>query len=400
MIGNRCGRRFALVLMSIAPWLATTVAAADRPEQAASLLGAGDGRLRRADQARRADRPPDQRRCRRGSCGRSPATARRSRARSSANSRQVATFLADQLDTTWEEGLRTLTGGGVVVGLEEADPPRLVIVVTPEDPAFLEKAHALLVDLARQDASAKGKPDPIKEGEYRGVTAYSVSDQEAHAILDGRLVIASGGEALKAVIDRTSTDGEPDLTKTDHLRRAPARRTTPLAWAYARLDRLRETGPEALRRRRRSPTPAPILLLGGLARVGPSNAPWAAATIDWSDDRLAGRPDRRRARPTGSAEARWPASSRPKGRGPRGRSTVEGRLATINLWRDQAALWEVREDLLPPEALQGLAQLDTFAGQFFGGRDFGDSVLAPLGDHWQLVAAMQDYDGDGPGARA
>ena len=50
-----------------------------------------------------------------------------------------------------------------------------------------------------------------------------------------------------------------------------------------------------------------------------------------------------------------------------------------------------RADLLTPEAVQGLAQLDTFAGQFFGGRDFGTGVLGALTSDWRLVVAMQDY---------
>ncbi len=41
--------------------------------------------------------------------------------------------------------------------------------------------------------------------------------------------------------------------------------------------------------------------------------------------------------------------------------------------------------------VQGLAQLDTFAGQFFGGRDFGSGVLGAIGPDWRLVVAEQDY---------
>jgi hypothetical protein len=41
--------------------------------------------------------------------------------------------------------------------------------------------------------------------------------------------------------------------------------------------------------------------------------------------------------------------------------------------------------------VQGLAQLDTFAGQYFGGRDFGSGVLGAIGPDWRLVVAEQDY---------
>lgn len=389
MIGNRCGRRFALVLTLIAPWLATAANASERPDQAAGLLGAETvafAELSRPGELIDRLTSDDLQ----GFLRTIPGYGRALESPRFRELSQVATFLAEQLDTTWEEGLRTLTGNGVVVGLEQADPPRLVIVATPEDPAFLEKAHALLVDLARQDASAKGKADPVKENEHRGVKVYSVSDQEAHAILDGRLVIASGGEALKAVIDR-SMDGGAALTTTDqYAARRP--KDEPLAWGYARLDRLREMGVTPFGGDEKPDAGAVLLLGGWLDRL--RNAPWAAATIDWSADRLDGRltiPA-----PEGSGAGPMALFFPPEGQGAPRPIRVDGQLATINLWRDQAALWEVREDLLPPEALQGLAQLDSFAGQFFGGRDFGDSVLKPLGNHWQLVAATQDYGGMDP----
>jgi hypothetical protein len=66
-------------------------------------------------------------------------------------------------------------------------------------------------------------------------------------------------------------------------------------------------------------------------------------------------------------------------------------VLSVGLWRDLAAVWEARTDLFGPEEVQNLAKLDTFAGQFFGGRDFGTGVLGALGTDWRLVAALQDY---------
>jgi hypothetical protein len=65
-------------------------------------------------------------------------------------------------------------------------------------------------------------------------------------------------------------------------------------------------------------------------------------------------------------------------------------IATLSLWRDFSGVWEARGELFPPEAQQGFAQLDTFAGQFFGGRDFATGVLGSIGTHWRLVVARQD----------
>ena len=67
-----------------------------------------------------------------------------------------------------------------------------------------------------------------------------------------------------------------------------------------------------------------------------------------------------------------------------------GTIASLSLWRDMEMFWESRADLFPPETVQGFAQLDTLAGQFFGGREFGADVLGQFDPHWRLVVAQQD----------
>ena len=68
-----------------------------------------------------------------------------------------------------------------------------------------------------------------------------------------------------------------------------------------------------------------------------------------------------------------------------------GTIASLSLWRDLETFWESRADLFPPETVQGFAQLDTLAGQFFGGREFGTDVLGQFDPHWRLVVAQQDH---------
>ena len=304
--------------------------------------------------------------------------------------RDVVALVASRLDTNPEQGLRKLTKGGIVVGFEAADPPRIVVVVTPDDPEFLDRTHETLLELARDDARGKGKPDPVTEEDYRDVTTYRLSDVEAHAIIDGRLVVANGESALEAVIDRMLDDG--DRLVDDPFFEARRPDDAPMAWAYARIDRLRAVDPDRFGGGD-EPDAGAVLLLGGWLDLL-QTAPWASASWDWSDDRLAAE-----LTIAGASEGRSEALARffpPEGQGATTPIDFGGRLATINLWRDMGAIWELREELLPPEALQGLAQLDTFAGQFFGGRDFGDSVLEPLGEQWQLVAADQDYEGMDP----
>jgi hypothetical protein len=83
----------------------------------------------------------------------------------------------------------------------------------------------------------------------------------------------------------------------------------------------------------------------------------------------------------------------PRGAGAAKLVTTPGTLLSASLWRDLAAVWDARAELFKPEDVQNLAKLDTFAGQFFGGRDFGSGVLGATNPDWRLVVALQDYDG-------
>ena len=190
---------------------------------------------------------------------------------------QVARYLADELDTEPVEGVRTLVGGGIVAAVEGTDKPdRVYLFVTPRDASFLEKAHAKLVELARRDAEEKGEPDPVNEADYRGVHGYSVEKNEAHAIIDGTLVIASGSEAMKALIDRIQENNGADVSHRGgcDLEGPPRgrRRVDAAGWAMVNLKRLREIDPERYASDKLDR--GPLFLFG----------PWikATRTADWA----------------------------------------------------------------------------------------------------------------------
>src|SRR5262249_17691907 len=123
----------------------------------------------------------------------------------------IVKVIAAQLDTTWDEGLKSLTGGGIVLAgeAEKAAEPRIIMIVTPKDEALLDRANQAVLKLARGDAASKGKPDPIKTADHKGVTIYSGGDGSVpgYAIVRGRLVIANSVKNLTAVIERVSSSG-------------------------------------------------------------------------------------------------------------------------------------------------------------------------------------------------
>ena len=294
------------------------------------------------------------------------------------------------LGTTWDKALLDLVGGGVVLAVEPAEPPRAFLIATPRDPAFLAKAMETIHKLASADAAAKGQPDPIKSVEHRGIRGYAAGPKAAYAIVDGTLVFADSAGSLKILIDR-SID-HPDASKmlpADPLWQAQRKAQLAedsAAWALVRIDRVRQLHPGALAI---PPQVNPLLTILFADWIEAARkAPWISASETWTPDRLGA--SLTLATPPGGYSDVFKRFVPAKGKGAPSLALPKGTIASLGLWRDLSSIWEVRSELFPPEVVQGFAQLDTFAGQFFGGRDFGTGVLGALGTDWRLVVARQD----------
>ena len=119
--------------------------------------------------------------------------------------RAVAGLIASQLNTTWEEGLRDLTGGGILAEVQATpgQPPRISVLVTARKPEMLEKTNEVFLKLARQDAQQKGKPDPARTSSHRGLTITSLGGDQgiAYCIADGKLLASNSVKNVERLID-------------------------------------------------------------------------------------------------------------------------------------------------------------------------------------------------------
>lgn len=307
----------------------------------------------------------------------------------------VANLVASDLDLSIQDALRDLASQGAILAVEgETSPERIILIVSPHDPALLEKAHNRLLHLARADADSKGKPDPVKQKTYEGVTTYSLSPKEAHAILDGNLVITNGSETLQTLIDRAQSRAQnfqPLAKNPNWTAQRSALDPDAVAFAFVRLDTLRAIDPKKFAGDK--PDAGGTILLGYWLELL-RQSPWASASMAWTDNRLAG--SLTLAVPENGLSDAFATFRPTKEQGAPGLVHPPGTILSMALWRDLEAIWEVRNQLLPPEAVQQLAGLDSFAGQFFGGRDFGTGVLGSLGHDWRFVVANQDYDAMSP----
>src|SRR5262249_17739012 len=85
-----------------------------------------------------------------------------------ADLRGVAKVIAAELGTTWDQGLRDLTGGGILatVEAEAGKEPKVTAVITARKPELIDGVNQAFLKLVRQDAKEKGKPDPVKTFEH------------------------------------------------------------------------------------------------------------------------------------------------------------------------------------------------------------------------------------------
>ena len=311
-----------------------------------------------------------------------------------ANARMALEAVAATLKTTPLNLIDDLAGTGATLAVE--GPNRFLLILKPKQPDRLQPAIDALLKLVRQELTKNNQPDPISTIEYQGVPVTSFGPQGALAILDGRMMIASTLDQIKNWIEnRNGLPIDSSLaTDTGFTRFRSSVSDQAAVWFYVRLDRARALN-------KNSDTQAPPkpgdesggrLLLGRWVDVLSKSKALAGELVIERDqislNAVMTVPEEVQSGPLDVFRPQTSSAQVPM--------VLPGGLVSATLWRDLAAVWEVREQFLDPETLKGLAQLDSFAGQFFGGRDFGTGVLGALGDQWNLVIAQQDYDAQKP----
>ena len=301
----------------------------------------------------------------------------------------VAVF-ENELGVKWRPLVETLTAGGLAIA---ADPPTKAVIVLSKsrDPAMLEKFRDTFLRLARQDAQNKGKPDPVKEGQYRGITAYKAGNGYV-AAFGPWLIVTNQSEAGQRVLDNYLDAAGPALADDPQFKQARAALAPGhTAWAYVKLSTLRDLGvAKQLLIGGGKKDFGPELVSGGLAgalRQAPyataelhSSAASAKLAVSVPFDGSQAPSDRR----FFFAEAGKPAADKPL--------KPAGTILAISSYRDLGAMWQASPDILDENAAAGIARADSALSGFFGGRAFGNDVLASFKPQQQLLVVKQDAE--------
>jgi hypothetical protein len=300
----------------------------------------------------------------------------------------------------WRPALEQITGGGVVVAVDPATQG-LVILARPDDRKTTDAAREALFAMARDDAAAKGNPDPIENKDYRGLTAWKLG--EAYVANVGPwLLISNNASAAKGVADQF-LDGGSSLADEKEFAQARSLAmeeghdqsgdTGHAAWGYVRLAPLRLLGVarQLIDNNDKSDNPAAELLFGGILSEL-HNSPFVTATLDW--DRQGGL-NLSLATPQ---DAGWVPAARkyyfaPADGGADAPLMPKGTLLSVSTYRDLSAFWQAAPDLFNEGVAGKIAQSDSSLSTFLGGKSFGTDIIGALRPEIQIVAASQDYQG-------
>ena len=266
------------------------------------------------------------------------------------------------------------------------------MLVTARKPELLEKTSEVFLKLARQDAQQKGKPDPARTSTHRGLTITALGGRQgiAYCIADGRLLAIEFGQEPRATDRprRRAGRASRQAARAGQGRRCPggtgslaALESDPGQAGARRAGMVvrRSRAPPQDRPQRSSPTRiSPIRasrIFFGSWYEAFRKATAATASIRWSDTELAANVDLLQPKEGASAGLQGICAGRRQGR--RAADPAAGHDRLAEPLARLATIWESKADLFSPETVQGFAQLDTFAGQFFGVREFGPDVLGP-----------------------
>ena len=300
---------------------------------------------------------------------------------------QIVRFLETSLETDWQGGLKKLLSGGVTFAFRPDESVSLM--VDSEDAELLSKLQEILLNFARAEAVKAGDPGRVESGEYGGVKGWTFGGDDAHCIVENRLIISSKAAALKAMLDLREGSGGGSIADSAAYKAAKADLgSEPVATLFVNLKAIKAHPPIAAVLNQ-GPNPAASLLIPGVMEAL-QGSNWVAMglSIDGYKFGLEATVDGKTVDAEGPAGYAW--SDKPDG-GALPNITVPRQIAGMTFFRDLQTFYGAKDELFP-QRTAGLVFFENMMGIFFTGRDLTDEVLSELQPDVRFVVAEQEYD--------
>lgn len=299
---------------------------------------------------------------------------------------QVALGLFEgHMELPWDEALATIGDGGLYLGFD-ATTKSPALLVKARDLETLIKLRKAVFQLIQSAAQSSGQPDPIKKGEYRGITAYEVNDLKL-AALGSWLLVTSKNELGKQIVDQY-LDGGPSLGNSPRFQAAQKQpHATSTLWGFADVKAIRNSNVAQELYGGRTENIVAEVLLGGLF-TNLKHTDLATADVTLSDQQL-------HLRLAAPHQELWNRESREYYFGNENSGRAPALLAhpqsifAFSAYRDLSQMWLRAPDLMTDKANDELAKADSQLTTFFSGKDFGSDILAAFEPTHQLVVVRQ-----------
>jgi hypothetical protein len=297
----------------------------------------------------------------------------------------IVGYFEANLGTDWKTAARTLLSGGATFAVYPDES--VLLVVDGTDAELLEKFRDFTTTVAKGEAAKKGNIDSINSGEYRGVTGWTFSPKEAHAVIGSRLIVANSVDRLKTVVD-LKEDGGANLADQAEFKAARAA-AGPKADAFLMVNMaMLKQQPDVQKGLDNFANPIGSLLLPGVAEsLRASNTVTLALDVDGQTVSLAAVSDGK----FDSEESSVAFAKIADGTGALPNLKVPGFLAGFSLYRNMHSFYSAKDDLFP-ERTGGLIFFENMMGIFFSGRDLTNEVLAETEPEIRVLVAEQKYD--------
>lgn len=299
------------------------------------------------------------------------------------------------MQMSWQETLSAITGGGLCIAID-GPSQGAALLAKARDAETLAKFRNVVLNLVRDDAKRKEKPDPIGEISYRGITTYHAGPVR-FAVVDDLLIVTNKGALGKAILDRLLDQAPGGLSTTPRYQEARAFHSADVAaWGYLDVEVLRQSiqEPDHPLVTGRAKNPAAEILIGGLL-ANLHQTPFVTAAVELNGERL-------RLVAQSPHDASWGGEEREYFFGPQAAGeaprplNLPRRIATLCAYRDFSDMWLRAGDLFSREINDKFAEADANLTTLFSNKDFGEEILGALEPQVQVIVVRQEFAEEGP----